>query len=82
VVRAALERELAGLPDGVRESSVAALALSLADQLDAQPNPTAHANCSREYRAAMKDLRALQLAGRERDRIDELQAARRRRRAA
>jgi hypothetical protein len=73
VVKKALEQEIKAMPKAAQGSSLAALALALAEHVDMAEHPTAAANASKEYRAALAELRGLAAARRDMpDTIDTL----------
>jgi hypothetical protein len=80
-VTEALERELAAMTPAVAQSTSAAVALSLARELDdASISATARAHCAKHLDAALERLRGL--APLPNDRLDDLAARRRRQRSA
>jgi hypothetical protein len=81
-VVAAVARDLAKLPDDLGESTLAAAALALAEELDRSNSATSKSMCAKELRETMAVLRALAPSKKEQDAIDDLTARRTARRAA
>ena len=79
-VEAAVLRDLDRMPEIVQISAVAAAARALARAIDA--GQESRAQCARELRACMADLRALAPAKPEDDTVDDLASRRAARRAA
>jgi hypothetical protein len=76
-----VERDLAGLPAHLAGSGLAAAALCLARELDAEDtSATAKAACARSLVQVARELRALAPAREETDELDELTARREARR--
>lgn len=72
-VSAALSRDLDGMPEQVRSSTLAAVARQLAEVLDGEPGARDAASVAKELRAAMAELKVMsQAAPKESDPIDEL----------
>jgi hypothetical protein len=81
-VAAAVEREVELLPDVLREGALAAAALALARVIDAPGSATSKAMVAKELRETLAALRALAPPKREQDTLDEIAAAREKRRAS
>jgi hypothetical protein len=82
-VVAAVERELEPLPSVLREGALAAAAVALAEILDDGHNSaTSRSMVAKELRETLSCLRALAPPKREQDTVDEIAAAREKRRAS
>jgi hypothetical protein len=72
-VTEAVERDLSVMPENVSQSGLAAMALTMAGILDDPKNSaTSRSMCAKALQDALRELRALAPAKRERDELDEL----------
>jgi hypothetical protein len=77
----AVRREVESLGPRAAESALAATALALAHMLDANNSATSKAMCAKALNETMGELRSLVPPKREKDDVDDLAAARAKRRA-
>jgi dissimilatory sulfite reductase (desulfoviridin) alpha/beta subunit len=77
----AVKRDLAKLPEEIRESGLAASALALAKELDGMNSATSKAMCSKALIDTWAAIRELAPKEEKKDGLDELKERRRRRQA-
>jgi hypothetical protein len=75
-VFAATERDLAKLPEDLRDSSLAASALALAKELDSGTSATSKSMCAKAHLEIMDRLRELAPPAEETDAVNDIEAQR------
>jgi hypothetical protein len=77
----AVERDLAALGSGAKDSTLAATALALARELDDANSATSKSMCAKAMVEVLRELRSLAPPKRKKDKVDDIAAQRERRRA-
>ena len=80
-VESAVRLDLKGMGKDLEGSGLAAVAVAMAQQIDADNSATSKSMCAKALQDILSQLRALAPARAERDRIDDLADKRNRRRA-